>query len=64
MKISTWRGGRVAVCIVDGDPSMEQPPDSSVFIGMEQEPNGEPRYGQLYHPCFNLPCYVTPKKRD
>lgn len=49
-----------ANCIVDGKPWYSRPlPDGVVFVGMEQEPNGKPRYGKLYHPWFNKPCYET-----
>jgi hypothetical protein len=52
---------KLPVCaIVDGKPhrGMVLPPNV-VFVGMEEEPNRPPRYGKLYHPWFNKPCYET-----
>lgn len=49
------------VAILDGDP-VEELPEGCKYIGMEQEPNGEPRYGKLFHPWFNKPCYERIKE--
>lgn len=49
------------VCaIVDGKPhrGMTLPPNVK-FVGMEAEPNRPPRYGKLFHPWFNHPCYES-----
>ena len=33
--------------------------DNIKYVGMEVYPNQPPRYGKLYHPWMNLPCYET-----
>jgi hypothetical protein len=50
-------------CLIDGKPSptWEASPDL-LFVGMEQEPGREPRYGRLLHPWYNKLCYETRKK--
>lgn len=49
-------------CLVDGKPSqMRNLAPGLVFVGMEAEPNRPPRYGKLFHPWFNKPCYETRK---
>lgn len=54
---------RSVSAIVDGKPyrGIRLPADVE-FVGMEVEPNNEPRYGKLYHPWFNLPCYETKRE--
>lgn len=47
--------------ILDGIPSREDLPKNVKFIGMEKEPNKPPRYGKVWHPWYNLPCYETIK---
>ena len=47
-------------CLVDGKPHYSKtPPASTHFVGMEKEPTRPPRYGKLFHPWFNKPCYET-----
>jgi len=55
---------KIAICILDGKPHHDQPPKDAVFVGMEQNPNCKPRYGKLYHPWFNKPCYERPSHED
>ena len=49
------------VCaIVDGKPHHGMAlPDNVEFVGMEATPNQKPRYGKVWHPWHNLPCYET-----
>ena len=56
-----WPG--LPTCVVDGKPyyGADMPPNVK-FVGMEVEPNGEPRYGKLCHRYFNKPCYETVKE--
>ena len=51
----------VPVCaIVDGEPFRGTTlPDNVKFVGMEATPNERPRYGKVYHPWHNFPCYET-----
>lgn len=44
--------------ILDGKP-VEELPTNVRFVGMEKEPNKPPRYGELFHPWFNKPCYAS-----
>lgn len=47
-------------CLVDGEPyRAEKLPEGVKFAGMEKDPNKPLRYGVLYHPWFNNPCYET-----
>jgi len=54
-----------ATCLVDGEPwySMDLP-EGVEFVGMEKDPNQPPRYGKMYHPWFNCPCYETTKEKE
>jgi hypothetical protein len=49
------------VCaLVDGEPHRGMKlPDNVKFVGMEKDPNRPPRYGKVWHPWHNLPCYET-----
>jgi hypothetical protein len=47
-------------CLIDGKPHYSMTlPKGVEFVGMEATPNNKPRYGKLYHPWFNKPCYET-----
>jgi hypothetical protein len=46
-------------CLVNGKPHSGNLPLGVKFVGMEVEPNKEPRYGKLLHEWFNKPCYET-----
>ncbi len=55
-----WLDWPLASCIVDGEPyHAKDLPEGVKFVGMEKDPNKPPRYGVLYHPWFNKPCYET-----
>ena len=54
MKIDAFK----VCCLIDGKPHMSMIlPLNLKFVGMEKEPNKEPRYGKLLHSWFNKPCY-------
>lgn len=47
-------------CLLNGKPFNGDLPPNAIFVGMEQNPNEQPRYNKLTHPWFNKPCYETP----
>ncbi len=52
----------IITCILDGKPYGDKElPKNAQFVGMEQDPNKDPRYSKLNHPWFNQPCYETPE---
>lgn len=51
-------------CLLDGKPFIGKLPPNARFVGMEAEPNQNPRYSQKLHPWFNLPCYETEESRN
>lgn len=51
-------------CILNGKPHEGELPKNAIFVGMEVNPNQQPRYGKLFHPWFNKPCYETPEFTD